>query len=213
MTGFATLAGADFAIGKIDGAIGMLVVPAFFLFGVIISAYVIDRRVSAGKRPAYSLVMGLVAVCLILVTLGGAFDLFGQFGELVRLKKDFIFLALLCMASGLQNAAITTSSGATVRTTHLTGITTDLGIGIVRMMGHTKQTQPYNSEKVANLLRAGTIFSFMFGSFVGALLFLRIQYFGFLLPAALALYAMFVALRNEKELGHKLRPSSLETSI
>ena len=41
--------------------------------------------------------------------------------------------ATLCFAMGLQNAMVTRLSGAVVRTTHLTGITTDLGIKLVRI--------------------------------------------------------------------------------
>lgn len=212
VTGFATLAGIDFAEGKIDGALGILSVPLFFLFGVMISAYLIDRRVEQGKRPAYPSVMALVALCLILVTAAGSFDMFSGFGERVRLKQDFFFLALLCMASGLQNAAITTSSGATVRTTHLTGLTTDLGIGIVRMLSRKKGDRVHEATRQANLLRAGTIVSFIAGSFAGALLFLRVGYAGFLLPAGLAIYAMFEARAKVNGPGRD-RPSPLETSL
>ena len=35
---------------------------------------------------------------------------------------------LLCAAMGLQNSLVTRLSGAVVRTTHLTGVLTDLGI-------------------------------------------------------------------------------------
>ena len=63
------------------------------------------------------------ALSLVASACLGYFHFFGEFGEEVRLKRDYFFLALLCAASGLQNAAITTASGATVRTTHLTGLT------------------------------------------------------------------------------------------
>lgn len=39
----------------------------------------------------------------------------------------------LCYAMGLQNALVTRVSGAVVRTTHVTGMVTDLGIELVRM--------------------------------------------------------------------------------
>lgn len=193
VTGFATLAGIDFAGGNIQAGIGMLAVPLFFLFGVMVSAYEIDRKLNEGAKPRYALVMGLVTLCLAAVTLAGHYRFFGVFGEASTLRRDFIFMALLCMASGLTNAAITTSTGAFVRVTHLTGVTTDLGIGVMRVLAMDPNHSDYRTEKMANVYRAGNILSFTAGSFVGAILFLRIDYLGFALPALIALYAMKLA--------------------
>jgi uncharacterized membrane protein YoaK (UPF0700 family) len=194
VTGFATLAGIDFANGKAGAGIGMLAVPVFFLFGVMVSAYCIDRRLNNGDRPLYPQVMGAVAFLLFLTALRGYLNLFGEFGEMVHLRKEILFMAVLSIASGLMNAAVTTSSGAFVRITHLTGITTDLGIGVMRVLAMDPKAPNYGEEKLANFYRAGNIVSFTLGSFVGATLFIRVNYLGFLLPAVLALYAMWLAI-------------------
>jgi len=175
----------------------MLTVPLFFVMGVMLSAYLIDRRIKEGKKPRYQVVMGMVMGCLLLVAAAGYFQLFGTFGDALFLRRDFLFMALLCMASGLTNAAITTSTGAFVRVTHLTGVTTDLGIGVVRLLAMDPSHAEYRTEKMSNYYRAGTILSFTAGSFAGALLFLRVEYLGFLLPAAVAFYAMTRAPRAD----------------
>lgn len=197
VTGFATLFGVDAALGRFDRAIGILSVPIFFLTGAIISAIFVDRRYQRGQRPKYQWVMALVFCCLLLVAFAGHNDMFGVFGARVRLKEDYFLLALLCMASGLQNAAITSASGATVRTTHLTGLTTDLGIGIVRVMSSKKNSVIHRRETRANWLRSGSILFFILGSIAGAYLFLHLNYLGFLLPAALALYATLRAWKED----------------
>jgi uncharacterized membrane protein YoaK (UPF0700 family) len=193
VTGFATLAGVDAASTKFGDAIGMLTVPMYFLFGVMVSAYFVDRRVHEGKRPRYAFVMGLAAICLALAAIGGMLGWFGVFGEAVDLRRDYFLLALLCGASGLQNAALTSATGATIRTTHLTGITTDLGIGLIRAASLDDRDQRRRWEVKANFLRLGTITSFMIGSAVGADLYLVYGYAGFILPAMIALYAMLIA--------------------
>lgn len=198
VTGFATIAGLDFARGEWSEAIGMLTVPVYFLFGVMISAYLIDRRAQEGKRSRYALVMGMVTFCLVLASLGGWLGYFGVFGSEVELRDDYILLSLLCMASGLQNAALTSASGATIRTTHLTGLTTDLGIGLIRSVSLPSEHPQRAAENKANWLRIGTILSFMSGGAVGALLFLSVEYLGFLLPAAIAAYATAVAISDAK---------------
>jgi uncharacterized membrane protein YoaK (UPF0700 family) len=197
VTGFATLFGVSAAAGNIDQAVGYLTIPGFFLLGVITSAYLVDRPFHRGERPQYAWVMGAVCVCLLLVSLGGYVSWLGTFGSEPRLREDYAFLALLCMASGLQNAAITTATGATVRTTHLTGLITDLGIGWVRALSDRKL---YRTEMRANRLRIGTFLSFALGSAVAAYLFIKLQFQAFLLPAALAGYAVFEALRPWRRL-------------
>jgi uncharacterized membrane protein YoaK (UPF0700 family) len=194
VTGTATMAGIDFANGKIGSGFGLLAVPGFFLIGVMISAYCVDRRQNAGLRPRYPLVMGLVAACLFFVAIRGYGNHFGEFGGIIHLRKELIFMAVLSIASGMMNGTITTSSGAFVRVTHMTGNTTDLGLGIVRMTAMKRTDPEYRNEKIANLHRAGCIVSFTAGSLVGAALFLRVDYLGFLLPGALAVYAMVLAI-------------------
>ena len=197
LTGFATLFGMHVGEGRYDAAIGIFSVPAFFLLGVMISGYLVDRPFRRGGQPHYTWVMFLVMVCLIAASLLGHFGYFGAFGEEVKLKRDYFFLALLCAASGLQNAAITTASGASVRTTHLTGLTTDLGLGIVRAWsvprhspeGAIQAKLEWQWAKV----RMGTFLAFLAGAAVGALVYGQFRYLGFMLPAGLAFYAMFVS--------------------
>jgi uncharacterized membrane protein YoaK (UPF0700 family) len=196
VTGFATLFGISLAQGKVDAAVGIMTVPAYFLFGVMISAYLVDKREHEGKHPHYATVMLLVFACLMLVAVGGHYGFFSPFDGELRLKRDYFMLALLCMASGLQNAAVTTATGARVRTTHLTGITTDLGLGLVRQHHHGISDSLRLKERKANRLRVGTIAAFAIGSAVSAAIFMELKFLGFLLPAALALYAALVAKQD-----------------
>lgn len=183
VTGFPTLFGLDAASGRFDIAAGILSVPLFFLGGVLVSASQIDRRLQQHKRPRYGLVFALVVVCLSLVSIGGSYGLFGTFGAPARLQHDYFFLALLCMASGLQNAAVTTVSGSAMRVSHLTGTMTDLGIDLMRVWTPGHPLLP--REVRANIFRAGTLLSFTAGAWLGALVFLRYHYWGFLFPALL----------------------------
>ena len=84
-----------------------------------------------------------------------------------------------CAACGLQNAMVTTYSGAVIRTTHLSGMFTDLGI----YLGHAARGLPVNwlRLKICFTVIAG----FFLGSVAGAMCF---SYFGnrtLFLPAAL----------------------------
>jgi uncharacterized membrane protein YoaK (UPF0700 family) len=146
--------------------------------------------------------MTLVTTLLVTAAMGGTLGWFGTFGHEPALRQDYFLLALLCAASGLQNAAISTASGASVRTTHLTGITTDLGTGLVRAFYDRAH---YAAEMKASLLRVGTIVSFLLGSTAGAVVYLRFSYLGFLLPAGLAAVTVWESLRSHRRLRRMRR--------
>ncbi|MFI5344780.1 MAG: YoaK family protein [Elusimicrobiota bacterium] len=189
VTGFATLFGVNLANRDVDLAISMLSVPVFFLLGAMIAGLLIDGSIHRKQLPHYDYVMGLCSLCLFTAGLVGRFDRFGSLGLPFHLDGQYPLLALLCLASGLQNGALTTSSGSSVRTTHMTGLTTDLGLGIALMLTYTPHDDVYRRERVANLLRLGTVLSFIVGSEVGAILFIGLGYRGFLISSAIAAYA------------------------
>lgn len=198
VTGFATLFGAELAQGHPLTALGMLAVPAFFVAGSCISAFFIDRRIVRGKMPLYPMMFGLISLFMLTVTLLGSTRNFGSFGEPMSITADFSLLALLCLSSGIQNATITSASGAVVRTTHLTGITTDLGIGLVRVFASGQSSRVQESEFRANLMRLGIIFFFIAGSTISAFLFLKYEYLGFLIPVFISLGLMLVSILKQK---------------
>lgn len=198
MTGFATLAGISLESLQFLDALGTLLIPLFFLGGVMLSAYLTQKEYARKLHgQKYSPVMGLVAVLLGIVVLGGRLNWFGPFGDPAQIKNDFLLLACLCGACGLLNGAITSASGFTIRITHLTGIVTDLGLRLVYTKLNKLTAEQKTLEKNANLFRIGTIFSFIFGSLVGAFIYIRFQYVGFAFPMSLAVYFSYVANKSK----------------
>ena len=171
VTGFATLFGIDMANQKYGDALGIISVPVFFLLGSFLAGLLIDRPVSLQQRPRFDLVMGLSALCLFISALGG-----------VTIPM-YLLLILLCMACGLQNGTI-----GSYRTTHLTGLVTDLGLGLARLTNCSSHEQ-FIKEKKDNQLRAGAILIFTLGSVIGALMFIKIGHMGFFFSGLMASYA------------------------
>jgi len=197
VTGFATLFGVDVANSRLDAAIGILSVPLYFLLGAFLAGIMIDHRIYRGKKPRYDYVLGLSAICLFIAAfedeLGSGVRVFGQD---LRLKQNYILLVLLCLTSGLQNAAITYSSRRSVRTTHLTGLTTDLGLGIAHMLLLNRSNKEFKLERRTNLLRAGSIGAFILGSVIGALLFLSFGYRGFAVSGLVCIISIFLSVQQ-----------------
>lgn len=182
VTGFATFFGYEVNRADYRDAYGMLVVPLFFLLGCMLSAQLVDIRLKQHKRPKYYLSFGLIFMLVFGILTAGLLGYFGSFGEPFLLSRDYVLLALLCLICGLQNATVTTVSKSVVRTTHLTGITTDLGIGLVRLINRHKISEDMQKEIRAIMMRVGIILFFFFGSLVGGYAFTNWKYAGFVIP-------------------------------
>lgn len=193
VTGFATLSGISLERGYIMESLGFLTIPAFFLGGVMLSGYLTEKQSAKSHGQKFAPVMGLVAAILGVVSLFGYVGWFGQFGSAANLEHDYFLLALLCGACGLQNAAITSATGSTIRTTHLTGLTTDLGLGLIRAEVYPQSNEQKAADRHANKLRLLTVIAFTLGSAVGAFMYIRFHYLGFLLPMCIAIYAAWDA--------------------
>ncbi len=141
---------------------GLLV--AFSLGAMLSGLLIQDSALQLGRR--YGVALAIESALLLV-----AIPLFEQ---------QQIWGALAAaMACGLQNAMATTFSGAVVRTTHLSGMFTDLGIGL----GHLLRGLPL---QVRRLTLSGLIISgFLGGGIVGAWLFMHFRYDALLAPALL----------------------------
>jgi uncharacterized membrane protein YoaK (UPF0700 family) len=106
--------------------------------------------------------------------------------------------ALLCAAMGMQNSLVTRLSGAVVRTTHLTGVVTDLGIEAARWYRWHRAKLSAPPGAVLHLaapshdraaLLVAVVVSFVVGALAGAVLTLRASRWAMCLPAAAILLA------------------------
>lgn len=165
LTGTTSLLAAAVANGDLRAASHLLGVVLAFFGGATLSAVIVqDSTLHLGRR--YGVVLAIESMLLL-----AAVPLF-QGGQ--------IWGALAAaMACGLQNAMVTTYSGAVVRTSHLSGMFTDLGIGL----GHALRGMPLQPRRL--MLSGLIIGGFFAGGVIGALLFVRIGYNALYLPAAL----------------------------
>lgn len=182
VTGFGTRVGVELSQGNIFLGLEMLLIPACFIAGNMAAGYFTEVRPIRGKAPRAQVPLILLSVLLGLISLGGVIDVFGSFGEPLILQRDFALLGLLCFASGLQNGTITSMTGGVVRTTHLTGISTDLGLNATRILARKDE-----SDRRWFRLRLMKLCFFALGAALGTLLFIKLEYLGFLLPAVLNL--------------------------
>jgi uncharacterized membrane protein YoaK (UPF0700 family) len=110
-------------------------------------------------------------------------------------------ILLASAACGLQNALATTFSGAVVRTTHVTGIFTDLGI----MLGASLKGEPFDRRKAA--LFVTIIAGFVFGGIAGTVLFTALAFSALFIPAGLCIVLALVYRIYRKRFAYTSRVS------
>lgn len=182
LTGSTTLLGVAMGIGDASGSLHWALAILAFLIGAILSGAIVQQRtLRLGRHYGVALVLEslLLFAAVPLLEQGNAIGLY-----------------LASMAIGLQNGMASTYSGMVFRTTHVTGMFTDLGIYI---------GQRLRGLAVDNLrIRVCVLVTvaFTLGGFVGALLFLLFQERTLLIPAALTgLCGVFYAVYSQYAVG------------
>ncbi len=167
VSGSATLLGTSFFFGSLDTIARLLAILFAFFFGAAISGVMLYGS-SLKLERRYDGVL----LCESFLLFGAYFLLSsGWFSGL-------IFASAAC---GLQNALATTYSGAIIRTTHLTGIFTDLGL----MVGAVIRGEKFDKRKC--VLFTIIIIGFIGGGFLGAVFFHYLLFKAMLAPAIVCL--------------------------
>lgn len=138
-----------------------------FLLGSFTSSAMIEAFNTHKKLNVY--LLPIILECLILVFLA-------SFSRIYTIENYSNLVAcLLLFSMGLQNSYVTKISNAVVRTTHLTGLFTDLGIDLSHLMFskfNANRTQIKSNIK----LRLYIISFFFFGGLFGAFLYLKLTH-------------------------------------
>lgn len=137
-----------------------------FVAGTVLSGFIIqDSVLQLGRRYGVALFLESILLCASVPLLK---------------QNNIIGIYSASCACGLQNAMMSTYSGAVIRTTHISGMFTDLGI----FLGHTLRGLPVDSRRLRLCILV--ISGFLVGGILGAIAFHHFNYSALFIPAALA---------------------------
>jgi len=165
LTGTTSLLAASLAGLDMSGAIHFASVIGSFLLGTVVSGFLIQNSVlKLGRRYSVVLFLESLLLCVagLLLNHNNAFGIY--------------FAASAC---GLQNAMVSTYSGAVIRTTHVSGMFTDLGISL----GHILRGLPIDALRLRLCLLI--ISAFLCGGVAGAFAFRYMSYSVLFIPASI----------------------------
>jgi uncharacterized membrane protein YoaK (UPF0700 family) len=190
----------------------LLMILSFF-GGAFLASLLVETSAFERSSRAYAAALGVEALLLF------AFILVAAPRYATHPRALDAQAAILCIAMGMQNSLVTRLSGAVVRTTHLTGVVTDLAIEAARwyrwhraklrqipelLPSRSPPRRPAVEQAFLLLTIAG---SFMAGALLGALFTMHWSRWSMLAPAAavvlLGLYAFVEP--TEQEVGSAAR--------
>ena len=138
----------------------------FFFIGSFTSNFL--SELVALRRPRLMHLIPIALEIIVLIIVG----YFGSKYDLSMINGKLMAFALL-FAMGLQNSLVTKVSNSTVRTTHLTGLFTDLGIELSQLFFY-KKIEEKKRLKSNIYLRLSIITFFFIGCFLGDIIYLAV---------------------------------------
>jgi uncharacterized membrane protein YoaK (UPF0700 family) len=150
-----------------SAAITFFIFTIFFLIGSFVSNFLAE--LISKKHPNLSHVIPITLEIIVLIGVG----IFGGQSELSSFEGKWIAFTML-FAMGIQNSLVTKISQSTVRTTHLTGLFTDLGIELSQLFFYKK---PEETKKLMTsiYLRLSIIIFFFLGCFSGGFMYIFLE--------------------------------------
>lgn len=136
-----------------------------FLFGAFSSGFLVAKFRENKKLNVFFI--PILIECLILIAIG-------LLSNVIEMKSSDLIACSLIFSMGLQNSLVTKISNSVVRTTHLTGLFTDLGIDISRLF--FPKSYPHRLKLTANIkLRIYIIAFFFLGGLIGGFLYAKLD--------------------------------------
>lgn len=179
MTGLLSSVADNLVLGQFGLVVASLAAIAAFLGGAMTTAMMVNWGMRRHLRSAFARPLVLEAGMLLL---------FGLFGAAIHLHAGLfapLTVLLLCYIMGLQNAVITKISNAEIRTTHVTGLVTDIGIELGKLLYYNRSPAP--TKVMANRRKLKIHLSLTAAFFVGGLLgALGFKMWGYITTAPLA---------------------------
>lgn len=168
VTGYYAIFAAELVKGNYYQVLVVFSWILLFFFGSFFANLVVIHLASKNQYVAHAIPVVLEILCLLTV------GIYGQFFYQETLTETEYLLSLMLFAMGLQNGLTASISNFSVKTTHLTGATTDLGILFSMFTKKTFRNNPELRDK-AKLIVSITA-SYVGGAIVAGCIYKYVQF-------------------------------------
>jgi uncharacterized membrane protein YoaK (UPF0700 family) len=181
MSGLVALIAAELSLKGLRLLLGPATVLVSFLAGAAVCAVLVNWSRRRGRESLYAVPLLLEALLLATVSLPHA------------AQRYVVTLCILSFSMGLQNAVITKISHAEIRTTHITGMVTDIGIELGKLLYWNRNLTHarVQTDRARLLLLSMLVALFFAGGAMGAFTYSHIGFL-LMLPLSLTLAALTI---------------------
>lgn len=167
MTGNVSMLAMDLAKWQPNHVVYLVLVIICFVIGSFYSGFILgNSQFKLGRR--YGIPLSLVSLFIFISWL--LLPYFPRYG-----------LLWACVAMGIQNAMVSHYKGTIIRTTHLSGVLTDIGLSL----GYKARGLPLDKRRIT--LHVLILMGFFIGGVIVALVYPHLHLETFLIPALLSL--------------------------
>ena len=180
MTGFVAMFVDSLVMGQMTLLLAAVGALLFFICGAATTGLLVHGARRQQLRSEYALPLALEALLMLV---------FGLIGGLIAQRPTPfaipLIVPLLAYIMGLQNALMSKASSSLIRTTHMTGVITDLGMELGKMLYWNRATVPGRRVQAnrSKLQLLGSLLGmFVLGGLYGATGFKPVSYTHLTLP-------------------------------
>ncbi|WP_413511900.1 YoaK family protein [Myroides odoratus] len=184
VTGHFAFFAEEFIEENYSRAMVYLIYTFFFFLGAFVSSFIMEWGLKHKSEVSYVIPILIEVVLLLSI---GLVDVFYE--DALAKYRVFCALALL-FSMGLQNALVTRVSGAVVRTTHLTGLFTDMGIVLSQLFFYRDRVERKRLYRSVILMLA-IIGCFFIGCVAGGFMYFHYQFKTLFLAVLLLVLALW----------------------
>ena len=202
VTGFGTQVGI--AVGHSEYFFGaeLLIIPLSFIFGGVITSFILENTKKVNVNPSYHYVQGLITLLIALIILIGETNFVSTsipFDNDERYNlTEFIIIGLLCLICGLKNSLVTWATFGKIRVTHMTGNSTDIGLHLLSFISPRHKESRLKEKKIINVYRILLLGSFSLGAMISAVLFPSLGYRSFMIVLFISIVMTFFSFFDKK---------------
>jgi uncharacterized membrane protein YoaK (UPF0700 family) len=168
ITGYYAVLAAELMKGNFYNAASVMLWIFTFFIGSFLSNFIVIHFNRVNAYVAHAAPIVIEILCLLIV------GIYGQFFYQETLTETKALITLMILAMGLQNGLTASISNFAVKTTHLTGASTDMAI---LMSMFTKAEYRNNTELTGKASLLGAIFlSYLVGAAFAGLLYFKIGF-------------------------------------
>ena len=197
MTGNVSSLSDHLAKANLHVGLFFLLIVLLFIAGSSVSTLIINSGRRRQIRGIYAINILLEGLALLVLGIIESWFSFSESGVLLVLSLSFLM--------GLQNAVVTRISNARVRTTHVSGTATDIGIELAMLLDVLRRKEspkdaPLYLERLK--LHFFTVMAFLLGGVMGILLLNALSYKLLILIGVLLTALALTALQRAGHILH-----------